>query len=95
LVLLDSSDIATPSGAGLFFLKSISCRIFDFLHRERPGLHEPRKGYESRLSVRPGLTFDVLIVFRLCVCDKNSVRPGLRNEPRTYPEPRFVPCENY
>jgi hypothetical protein len=38
------------------------------LHRERPGLHEPRKGYEYRLSVRPGLTFDVLIVFRLCVC---------------------------
>jgi hypothetical protein len=31
LVPLDSSDIATPSGAGsFFFLKSISCRIFDF-----------------------------------------------------------------
>jgi hypothetical protein len=30
LVPLDSSDIATPSGARSFFLKSISCRIFDF-----------------------------------------------------------------
>jgi hypothetical protein len=30
LVPLDSSDIANPSGTGSFFLKSISCRIFDF-----------------------------------------------------------------
>jgi hypothetical protein len=31
LVPLDSSDIATPDGMGLFFkIKSISCRIFDF-----------------------------------------------------------------
>jgi hypothetical protein len=27
---LDSSDIATPDGTGLFFLKSILCQIFDY-----------------------------------------------------------------
>jgi hypothetical protein len=32
LVPLDSSDIAMPDGTGSFFrIKSISCRIFDFL----------------------------------------------------------------
>jgi hypothetical protein len=32
LVLLDSSDIATPDGTGSFFIiKSILCLIFDYL----------------------------------------------------------------
>jgi hypothetical protein len=52
LVPLDSSDIATPSGAGSFlFKKSILCQIFDFWALALVVFTV----YESRLSVRPGL----------------------------------------
>jgi hypothetical protein len=48
LVLLDSSDIATPSGAGSFFFK-VEFSIFRAL------VLVVFAGHESRLRARPGL----------------------------------------